>query len=434
MGDRPPLIEDVAAFDSLCQALEENQPDVTILDLNNVLVDSAPRPEGPLFGIPQRITDEQLTRVGRALHGNTFIQVLQINVTNLAGAGTREIARFIASSPRISRLYIISDHHPLVGVNSGSEAAENELLEAASTNDRIHTLSLSESVRSVSLANCLPRMRNSLVTLELSVKNIFLANTAAGQYPAEEAETFGLAVASLEALKELAVSCSCDFVVASFLNNLGPLLPKLQKLMISAQPQFEFEPDSQFIEALQWALRLATRLDTLFFDLHRNPDFTDWWDSTELLTNTTVQLIARHPSIRVFHSNIVFEGEHAHVVDLIEHNNPMLQEMQIMSKDMTCVRQVVNALKNNTTVQRLEVELSNEDDGEGEGEDEERPVIDDDTKQEIAFYTTRNEFTPALDVATKFEMVTLFETLSRTRSEALSVIFEILRVRDNWYE
>jgi len=38
----------------------------------------------------------------------------------------------------------------------------------------------------------------------------------------------------------------------------------------------------------------------------------------------------------------------------------MLKEMQIMSKDLAFVRQVVTALKTNTTIHRLEVELPNE--------------------------------------------------------------------------
>jgi len=115
-----------------------------------------------------------------------------------------------------------------------------------------------------------------------------------------QSATFGLAVASLAALEELALSCCCDLIVASFLNKLvlnklGPLLPKLQKLMISAEPQFEF----------QSTLRSAIQLDTLYFDLHRNPEFANWWASTEHLVDTIVQLVARHPSS--VHSRLAFE-------------------------------------------------------------------------------------------------------------------------------
>ena len=122
-----------------------------------------------------------------------------------------------------------------------------------------------------------------------------------------------------------------------------------------------------------------------------------------------------------------------HVVNLIESNNPWLEGIQVVCRDLRSVCQSVAALENNKTIKSFEVQLFDDLVGNGDEKNHDKQGIDDDTKRSIAYYTCRNTFVPALAVASKTEMVAIFDTL-KSRSEATSIIFETLRVRDSWYE
>ena len=60
--------------------------------------------------------------------------------------------------------------------------------------------------------------------------------------------------------------------------------------------------------------------------------------------------------------------------------------------------------------------------------------IDEDNESDIAFYTTRNKYTPSLATSSKALMMEIFETLWTEGNAGLSVVFDTLRGRDDWYE
>ena len=58
---------------------------------------------------------------------------------------------------------------------------------------------------------------------------------------------------------------------------------------------------------------------------------------------------------------------------------------------------------------------------------------DDESKANIAYYTTRNRYAPSLAVASKVKMLEIFETLVADEGNAgLTVVFDTLRARDDW--
>lgn len=51
----------------------------------------------------------------------------------------------------------------------------------------------------------------------------------------------------------------------------------------------------------------------------------------------------------------------------------------------------------------------------------------------IEFYTVRNEFAPLLADASKKQMLSVFESAPKYDEAGLSVVFDALRARDDWY-
>ena len=383
------------------------------------------------FAVPDlSIDDDFLNRAGRALQGNTHVQDLRINVDSATLAGVRYISHFIASSPSISRLYIMSKRGSTQDRTSGSSAAVRTMLMAASVNCSISTLSISPFACAKHMAVCLHGMKNSLVSLELNALGLRTTMSTVEERW-EEAAAMGLAVASMLALQELAISCHCDNIASRFLDHLEPVLPKLRKLMVSTHTVNHGEIHEIFIDAVQKCLLRSVKLEELYFDLKPGPDLGQNISTVPLL-RTVLQQVERHPSIRIFRSNIVCGEEHiVHVVHLIENNSAVLEEIKVMCQDLPCVLQAVTALEANTVIKSFAINLYDQmvDDVIRKSR-----YLDKDTKRCIEYYTTRNAFTPTLAVASKVEMLKTFRRLLDTRSEAMSVIFYTLRSRDNWYE
>jgi hypothetical protein len=59
--------------------------------------------------------------------------------------------------------------------------------------------------------------------------------------------------------------------------------------------------------------------------------------------------------------------------------------------------------------------------------------INDDAKATIEYCTTRNRYKPALDAALTEAMLTIFED-ALNHDQGMSVVYDTLRVRDDWYE
>ena len=420
------------ALDALCQALRANWHGTTDLHLyTNSSLCLYPSTDCGVLPTPPT-TDDVLIRVGQAIRGNTFVRYLRINVTGATLAGVRHISHFIAASPTISRLYILSDQDDCHYEMMESAAAVRTMLAAASISNGMHTLSIPPFVDAKVIAICLQGMRNSLVSLELSIHGLNTMRTI--RQRTDDAATLGLAVASLRSLREMSLACCCDEISACFLDHLGPVLPKLRKLMLSAQVPFHNARDDKFSEAIEETLQLSGRLETIYFDFDQNLEDPGLNESAVKLYSTVLQIARRHKSMRVLCSNIVCEDEHIlHVVNLIESNNPWLEGIQVVCRDLRSVCQSVAALENNKTIKSFEVQLFDDLVGNGDEKNHDKQGIDDDTKRSIAYYTCRNTFVPALAVASKTEMVAIFDTL-KSCSEATSIIFETLRVRDSWYE
>ena len=387
------------------------------------------------FAVPAfQIEDDISTRAEQALQGSTFVHDLRININSATLTGVRYISHFIAASPSISRLYILSDHGETWDRTSGSTAAVRIMLVAASVNSKIGTLSISPFVGAKYMAICLHGMKNSLVSLELNVLGL---STTVGtvQELTEEAEAMGLAVASLLALQELAISCHYDNITSFFLDKSGPVLPKLRKLMVSTHSNSHYSGiQANFIAAIQKCLIQSVHLETLYFDYEPNLMDLGQSISTLPLFRTVLKQVKHHPSIRVFRSNIVCEDEHiVHVVRLIESNTALLEEIQVSCANVPCVHRVVTALATNTVITVFEIDLCGKSVEDVDENIQKKHIVDNDTKRCIEYYTTRNTFTPALATASKADMLNIFCRLSNS-SESTSVIFDTLRAKDNWYE
>jgi len=460
----------MAAFDSLCQALEENR-----IDTANVYT----------WGLG--LTDERAQRLGRALRGNTAVQILHIDIYHLTLAGTSSLSRFVSSSPSLSKVLltdVFGEENPSVQRRLARMAAANALLAAVSLNERIHDLEHSTLFDAHSLTSCIRGKKSSLVALKL---NFCSGNILAENINEEDAEMLGMAVASLESLEVFSLDCQCNNFTVSFLARLGEVLPKLRSFSIFLRGSEA--PNNVFSRALQNTLTAADRLEELGLNLNQD------WEGQDEFVGDVLEGLHRHETLHYLHSDFRFGGEaFSRVANLLGPDN-VLEKLMVDCKDMAGLCGVLEAVGTSTTLKRLEVCVDLEDNELFEqglqrfgsllpeitsvkeleiflSFDNVPPVemipdanealealvrgfelntslidvyvdfgniFDVALQPAINFYATRNKFGPALESASKAKMLTIFEKMEQEEEERLedsilSVVFDTLRGRSDWYE
>ena len=244
-------------------------------------------------------------------------------------------------------------------------------------------------------------------------------------------------------------------------------------------------PNNVFARALQNTLTAADRLEEFGFDLNED------WEGQDEFVGDVLQVLHRHETLHYLHSDFRFGGEaFSRVANLLGPDN-VLEKLAVDCKDMAGLCGVLEAVGTSTTLKSLTIWVSLEDNkllGQGlqrfgsilpqittvkelniildidnippmetisdasealvRGFELNTSLTDVDVdfcdldifdvalQPAIDFYTTRNKFGPALASASKATMLTIFEKMEEERPEdsVLSVIFETLRGRSDWYE
>lgn len=197
-----------------------------------------------------------------------------------------------------------------------------------------------------------------------------------------------------------------------------------------------------------------------------------------------------HPSLRCLFLDYIFVGEGTPgIVDLLQ-NNQVLEQLTLWCQNLFGFCDTVEALGFNSTVKELTVnveDLRNSEiwesshrrlgallpqvrnlenlhlgsHGETPTHEEIESILPDflhgfegnpslkrvfvdyiesgsDAKRSIDYFSTRNTYRPSLDNSSKSEMLSVFATMSESHGEkpeeALSVIYDNIRVRDDWFD
>lgn len=457
-----------ARFSALCRALEENNPETTEISMTSWA-------NHPQLAV---LTDVRAARLGLALRGNSKVTVISLGVDHVQSISNMVgIARYVSSAENLRSLKIFGPENS--NTNTRSVAIVDELLSAASFNSNIQDLCVPEAFGAHPLGICLSSKRNTLTKFSLKIPSnaIFFVN----EYVNVVAEGIG----ALTALKELHVDGEKGHpaFMLQLLNRLREIgLPaQVQKLTLESAWIESFAlPMSQAIRDL---LRHSQTVKEFVFFPHQNPEAP-----TETGGDIIFRGLHQHPSIRCvetgFFQTRSNDGTPA-IVQLLQ-NNHVLEKLAVSCHDLLGLCNILDALiEANSTLEYLVVSVNNVEDENvwevghtrllelvpqinflksfeliiGEGTNELTPLIPrlvdafelnrsltfvsieylqgSEAERTIDFYTTRNRFGPELAEASKEGMFSIFERMMANYTEpekGLSVAFETLRERDDWFE
>lgn len=434
-------------FTAECRALQENRPDMTKAH----------------FTFFPAITNPLAVRIGQALRDNTVVTTLNLPVEHMTLTGAGEIARFVAFSPSLESLCLFEGQ-----TNNSREmtvAVVDRLLSAAAFHGKIRYLSIYSQFGALPFAMCLQANEQTLTYLDLPFRSIQGAMTT--QRMRDDADIVANAVGSLTSLEELHLTRVFDqCFVARILSSLNdhPMLRTFS---------YDDAGDSIPVEvasAMRNLFLSTTPLENLYFTGFISAPSDPGLD-------TVLQAMQGHSTLRVLKINEVS----AACVEMLRHNKS-IEELSVHLHGLLQFASIMEALETNTTLEELTGYISELDDehlfNEGcrrlaallplvqnlktlviNGCDEtarsisadftrvfesntsltqvhfEDIAVDDDAEAATEFYTRRNEFKPMLAGTSKEEMLEIFSMNLLAHGEAgLSVVFETLRVRDDWYE
>ena len=375
------------------------------------------------------------------------------------------------------------DEEDLIEVSAGKIVAMvDRFLAAVAMNGKINTLTLMGPCTAHSLANCLTSLGASLHTLVVSVYGISFPEATAE----DDAEMLVSVIRSLSHLEVLDLQCDKMHFVMPFLNQLGggdgpPLKLKRLDLDTTDTDTYMPEPLAQAIHQTLVSARLLEtfefchelnenhpneeNLDIVLSSIQQHPSISDVHLSgipfalsvQLLLPNRNIQSLdincntlmgvctimeaiaaARHPLrlLKVRGNDFAGEG-YAEGLQQIGELLPQLkglkelnlahepEDLEVLDRPPAPVpHQLLRGFKLNTSLHRVEMNW---------------PLSEDNhVERAIDFYTARNKFSQPLADATTAKMLTIFRedvlgSQSYYESE-LSVIFETLRVRDDWFD
>ena len=294
----------------------------------------------------------------------------------------------------------------------------------------------------------------------------------------------GTAINSLDTLKVLDLSFLYDNFAATLLAQLGGVLPRLQHLKLVARVHQTNDPRDVFSRAVCNALDLAVELES----------FTFWasggWDGRKVFVERAVldhllQILQQRTKLRSLAPGC---EEMTQVVNLLGPNYH-LEELACSCNDVFASCDVFEALGTNSTLTFLDIDVACGDDDALFLQGLERlgsllpemntlkklsvfcddyfryiqkipkalirgfelntslvdvcfhEMIEGKEKAAIEFFATRNKYRSRLEAASKAEMLTIFvemleecEEREEHKESGLSVVFETLRARDEWFD
>jgi len=474
------LAEREANFDSLCQKLEANDSGTT--EVNFTDDDNNCYPQ---------ITDARAVRLGRALRGNRVVTTLMFEINNMTLAGVGGMCHFISSNTTsLSHVWIILEDEEVDLIEVRAErivAMVDRLLAAVAMNGKINVLRVMGPCTAHSLANCLTSLGASLHRLVFPVYGTSFSEATAE----DDAEILASVIRSLSHLEDLDLRCDEVLFAMPFLNRLGggdgpPL--KLRRLGLDTM-DIDTNMPEPLAQALHRTLVSARLLETFHFCNGLNEN-----NPSEENIDIVLSSIQQHPSIStVYYSGSTDDGV-ARIIQLLLPNRN-IKSLELHCNTLMGVCTIMEVLvAESHPLRQLNVsgndfvregyaeqlrrigellpqlkglkELNLTHDPPGDLEVLDRPPAtpiphqllrgfalntslhrvetnwplseDEHVERAIDFYTARNKFSPPLAGATTAKMLTIFRedvlgSQSYQQSE-LSVIFETLRFRDDWFD
>jgi hypothetical protein len=464
--------EKAANLAALCQALQENR-----LDTSELLL-LRQRHRYPA------LDDAFATQIGAALRGNTVVTYLQIPVELMTASGTVGIARFIASSTSLSRLQLLTARALDVRSTREHAAVVDQYISAVSDNGKIQHLEFWPIPMRFGvgpLASCIQANQKSLVSLSFFLSSFqHVEDLVMNPSMMVGANFFASVVSALPFLKKLAVCCDRNEhllvpILTRFVNHAS-----LQKLAI-LQWKSASTSATQVCNTLVSLLQSSTPLKGLALDIRANPGD----DPNREAFNAVFPVLQGHKTLRrlnFFAAPDRDEGA-AQVAAMLRHNESITY-VKLACYSLVGLSTVLEALGTNSSVIKLSVVLSTlhgealsseggrrlidvlprtrhlkemslmnrSNDRLGEGVQADVLcalkqntsltrvkigclVADPEAQTTIEYYTTRNRLAPQLASASKANMLTIFEAALFDHGDlGLSLVFDTLCVRDDWYD
>jgi hypothetical protein len=338
--------EKVTNLSALCQALQENRPYSTGLFLS--------------FSQHQYpdLDDARATQIGEALRGNTVVKYLQIPVDLMTVCtGTRAIAHFIAVSPSLEYLELLTDRQEQ-RTTPEQVAVFNLFLAAASLNGKIKHLNFRLNPMELDfspLVSCLHANRSSLVSLfffPLTFRHD--ENLVMTQIMMDGANIIADAVGSLPFLETLSLSYN------SYQHLVVPILTRLEnhaglkKLHI-----LRCESASRALcDALASLLQSSTPLEELYLpeDIHARPGDDPNGDAF----NALLSVFQGHTTLeRLTFCTQADSDEGATQFAAMLRHNESIRWLSFTCYSLVGLSTVIEALGTNSSVKELNVELIN---------------------------------------------------------------------------
>jgi len=478
------------AFALLCQAVRENRPETSVVQLNGT----------------KQFDDDKALEIGRALRTSTVLQQLRIPVAYLTLAGTSSLAHVLSSSQKLSTVEIVDGFEDFLVANRRSMnifqqhehyqrimAVVDRLLAAMSLNaGAIRVLKLPMIYSPHTLASSLLGLRKvNKIHMKLPPTP---ANT---DETADDANLVGRAIAALDSLKVLRVDCKSmnSMFLIHFLQGLarGPL-PALQSLLLWNLPWLGTSDETESLaRTISDTANAIPALKCLHLSV--NKTVQDPIQDGGIGTIILQQGLKDHPSLRFLQlagSRAVNNVVAPQLADLIRERNTKIDCLSVDCETLDDLCCIVAALETNPCLEQFRAVVQHREEGEPFMESCRRlgallpsvtnlkvldlrfdnqnepmaipellpgfegntslttinihPIVTD-AERMLHFYSTRNTFAPKLSAATKSELPYVMERIwnkSTTTSatvldpnhdlSCLSVLFERLRVRDDWFD
>ena len=416
--------------------------------------------------------------------------MLMFVIDNITLVGVGGICHFISASNSLSEVSFLSEEGNTMSVSEERMAATmDRLLAAVAMNGKIETLELNGPFTAHSLANCLASLGATLQKLDFSVYGTSFSEATVE----DDAEMLASAIRSLLLLEKLDFHCEELLFAMLFLNQLGgaggpPL--KLKHFHLKTCDA-NGNNANNIPEPLAQAIRQTLVSAPLLRSFHLSPGLNENHPS-EANLDIVLSGIEQHPSIRdvaycaattitddgvarianllLPNRNIQSLGIHCNtlmgvctILEAIAAAEHPLRQLEVSGKNFLTEQfkeglqrigellpqikdleklslthdlvdfdqlpapiphQLLRGFKLNTSLQVVEMNclLSK----------------DKDTARAIDFCTVRNKFSPHLADASKAEMLAIFrDDLFGSQGfyeSELSVVFETLRVRDDWFD
>jgi hypothetical protein len=457
-----------SSFAEMCQQLQENRQDVADASFGN-------SDRGPFLS-------ERAIRMGRALRGNTELASLSVHVPvrDMSLANTEGIANFIAVSPSLKDLRLIMcvpRHH----VGAGEEASNAPILDrfllAAALNGQLRKLLIYNVLGALPLANCLHANRTTLKTLNLSFRGDANGVVVTPEMNAS-ANLLAGAFGTLTSLEEIYIRDQNDLrfvvrILSGLVNH-----PSLRELDVEGSDgEIRDINEERRANAIKDILLSSTPLESLSFHARSNDSYesakliftclhgqrsslsTLWLDddSPESDEGATVfaDMLRHNTTVETLVVNLYsFVGFSTIVEALVTNSESSLQRLYLTFFEMDdeallkegC-RRLATLLPRLRHLKTLSVDAGEYCFGNIpadflRGLELNKSLtsvsIDDledhDVIAAIDFYPLRNELAPRLASASKEQMLSVFESaLEYDEQAGLSVVFDALRVRDDWY-